>query len=165
MKLTSFQSIGIANSGLLADSINDADSTRKVYLLAAGLALLGVVLLVATVWFWRSTRPEPELLGPLEKMGERRFRRLDGRARKDALNSARSKNAKPMRWGLVHGDAPMSPEIDLEAAARTEMVGYDDLRDPAPPSNTSDEISQAIQEPDTDTGAAIDPLLRLQARD
>ena len=160
MKLTSFPSIARHAGGLLADSINDANSTRKVYLLAAGLALLGVVLLVATVWFWRSTRPEPELLGPLEKMGERQFRRLDGRARQDALNAARSTDAQPMHWGVVHGDVPLSPEIDLEAAARSEMVGFDDLRDPDPAVADYD-MSGDLDQPD----AVIDPLLRMQARD
>lgn len=160
MKLTSFPSIARRVGGLFADSINDADSTRKVYLLAAGLALLGVVLLVATVWFWRSTRPEPELLGPLEKMGERRFRQLDGRARQDALNSARAKDAEPMHWGVVRGDAPSSPEIDLEAAARSEVMGYDDLRDPEPAA-PDDDMSSDLAQPE----AAIDPLLRMQARD
>ena len=58
-------------SSVLADSINDVSSTRKVYLLAAGLALLGVALIGVTVWFWRTSRHDPQLLAPLEVMGQK----------------------------------------------------------------------------------------------
>ena len=123
---------------LLADTVNDASSTRKLYLLALGLALLGGLLLGVTVWFWRSTRPEPELLAPLEKMGTRRFRQLDGRTQKELLDAVRPEDAQPMRWGVVHGDPIPDAEIDLEAAARAEMIGYDDLREPEAESEVAD---------------------------
>src|SRR3954453_4130378 len=64
-------------SAVLADSINDVSSTRKVYLLAGALAVLGVLLIIVTVWFWRTTRHDPELLAPLEQMGTKRFRAVD----------------------------------------------------------------------------------------
>jgi hypothetical protein len=86
--------------GLLADSINDASSTRKVYLLAGGLALLGIALICITVWFWRSTRHDPELLAPLEVMGDKRFRRLGADGQRELLDSSRPADAMPLRWGV-----------------------------------------------------------------
>jgi hypothetical protein len=123
-------SISFHTAALLADSINDSSSTRKVYLLAAGLALLGVALVAITVWFWRSTRHDPELLGPLEVMGGRRFRRVDGGAQQQLLDGNRPADAQPMRWGVMRGDAA-GEEIDLRASLRSTPAGYDDLRDPS----------------------------------
>ncbi|MCU1391215.1 MAG: hypothetical protein JWL72_4553 [Ilumatobacteraceae bacterium] len=120
-----------ARLGVLADSINDSSSTRKVYLLAGGLALLGILLVVITVWFWRSTKHDPELLAPLEVIGGRRFRRLDGGSQQVALDTARPEAATPMRWGVQRGGASGGPEIDLRASSRTGLAGYDDLHDPA----------------------------------
>lgn len=127
--------------GLLADSVNDANSTRKVYLLAAGLAALGIALVAITVWFWRSTRHDPELLAPLEVMGARRFKRLEGGVQRELLDRSRPVDAKPMRWGVRRGGAGGGPEIDLRESLRTAPSGYDDLLDPAL-------IAVALAEPD-----------------
>jgi hypothetical protein len=129
MKLLSLHSLAPFVVGLLADSVNDVSSTRKVYLLAVGLAALGIALLIITVWFWRSTRPDPALLAPLEVMGERKFRSLDEFAQQDMLNSVRPEDAQPMRWGVVEGESLDGGVVDLEAAARAELKGFDDLRD------------------------------------
>jgi len=129
MKSLSLHSLAPFVVGILADSVNDDSSTRKVYLLAAGLAALGVALLIITVWFWRSTRADPALLAPLEVMGERKFRNLDDVAQQDLLNSVRPEDAQPMRWGVVEGESLNGGVIDLEAAARVELKGFDDLRD------------------------------------
>jgi hypothetical protein len=117
--------------GLLADSVNDANSTRKVYLLAAGLAVLGIALVAITVWFWRSTRHDPELLAPLEVIGGRRFRRLEGDAQQAVLDDARPVTATPMQWGVRRGEASGEPQIDLRASLRSAPAGYEDLHDPA----------------------------------
>jgi hypothetical protein len=118
-------------SAVLADSINDVSSTRKVYLLAAALVLLGIVLIVVTVWFWRTSRHDPELLAPLEVMGTKRFRTLDAKAQQQLLDSTRPADAEPMRWGLVRGDIPPEPEIDLRQAAQRGSESYEDLFEPA----------------------------------
>ncbi|MCU1398013.1 MAG: hypothetical protein JWN62_1122 [Acidimicrobiales bacterium] len=123
--------VSSARLGVLADSINDSSSTRKVYLLAGGLALLGIFLVMITVWFWRSTKHDPELLAPLEVIGARRFRRLDGGSQQAALDTARPDAATRTRWGVQRGNAGGGPEIDLRATSRTGLAGYDDLHDPA----------------------------------
>ncbi len=122
-----------ARAGVLADSINDADSTRKVYMLAAGLAALGIVLIAMTVWFWRSTRHDPELLAPLETLGSRRFRKMDDGSKRQLLDAVRPADAKPMRWGVVRGSATAEPEIDLGAIRHAAVSDYNDLREPAVP--------------------------------
>ena len=117
-------------AALLADSANDPDSTRKVYMLAGGLAVLGLVLIAITVWFWRNTRHDPELLGPLEAMGARKFSRLDSRSQLQLLDSVRPADAETLRGTSVDDSAPSEP-IDLKVAKSSVAAGYDDLRDDA----------------------------------
>lgn len=142
-----------ARAGVLADSINDADSTRKVYILAAGLAALGIVLIAMTVWFWRSTRHDPELLAPLETMGSRRFRKMDDGSKRQLLDAVRPADAKPMRWGVVRGSATAEPEVDLSAIRRAAVSGYDDLRDPAVPVIEAVAAVPVVTDPLVDEGA------------
>ncbi len=130
--------LSVAFSGVLADSINDASSTRKVYLLAIGLALLGVILIVITVWFWRTTRHDPEVLGPLEAMGTRRFRSVDDGSKQQLLDSARPAEAQPMKWGVVRGAATEQSDVELASAGGEGPEDFDDLREPVA---DSDELS------------------------
>ena len=155
MKLLSLHSLAPFAVGLLADSVNDVSSTRKVYLLAAGLAALGITLLIITVWFWRSTRPDPALLAPLEVMGERKFRNLDEVSQQDLLNSVRPEDAQPMRWGVVEGESLNGGVIDLEAAARAELKGFDDLRD----ADVVEEL--AVEEPAVEEAVVEAPIAEL----
>jgi hypothetical protein len=54
-------------------------------LIAAGVSLAGV-----TLWFWRESRPDNPVLGPLEVIGERRYKESDETARKEMLRKART---------------------------------------------------------------------------
>ena len=65
--------------------------------LGVSLKFVSVALLVvaagltwATVWFWRTARPEPESLAPLEIMSQREFAGADEDSRKKMLNSVRA---------------------------------------------------------------------------
>ena len=102
-------------AGVLADTINDANSTRKVYLLAAGLAALGLLLIAITVWFWRSTRHDPELLGPLEVLGGRKFRKLAGNEQRQILEESRPGDVKPLQWGVERGGPADGPAVTASA--------------------------------------------------
>ena len=102
-------------AGVLADTINDANSTRKVYLLAAGLAVLGLALIAITVWFWRSTRHDPELLAPLEVLGGRKFRKLEGNEQRQVLEESRPNDVKPLQWGVERGAAADDPVVTVSA--------------------------------------------------
>ena len=55
--------------------VGDAGSTRTVLVITAVLVVAAVVLSVITVWYWRSTVPDPEALAPLVEMTEKRRRR------------------------------------------------------------------------------------------
>ncbi|MCU1393150.1 MAG: hypothetical protein JWM34_1578 [Ilumatobacteraceae bacterium] len=164
MKLPSSHLLGLA-AGLrprvLADTVNDASSTHKVYLLAAALAALGIALVFITLWFWRSTRHDPELLAPLETIGARRFRKLDGGSQQALLDGARPAAATPMRWGVQRGGASGEPEIDLHKQ-RGQHGGYEDLHDPALIAVAMAESPEAGSEP---VVLANEPAARISAVD
>jgi hypothetical protein len=60
-----------------------------VRLVSAVLIVGGIGLLVLTIWFWRTSRPEPTALAPLEIMSERAFRKSKGVDRQFLLHQVR----------------------------------------------------------------------------
>ncbi|MFZ9707793.1 MAG: hypothetical protein ACO3CG_08150 [Ilumatobacteraceae bacterium] len=60
--------------------------------MAVGIALIvvGLVLSSVTIWFWRESRPDNPVLGPLEVMGEKAFKEADEATRKEMLRKART---------------------------------------------------------------------------
>ena len=60
--------------------------------MAVGIALIitGLALLGVTLWFWRASRLDNPVLGPLEVIGEREFRDADEATRKELLRRART---------------------------------------------------------------------------
>jgi len=64
--------------------VSDVGSTRTVLAITALLLVAAVVLAGVTVWYWRSTVPDPEALSSLSELGNSRKRsRL--RLRRNAL--------------------------------------------------------------------------------
>lgn len=60
-----------------------------VRLVSAVLIVGGVALLALTIWFWRTSRPEPTALAPLEIMSERTYRKSKGVDRQFLLQQVR----------------------------------------------------------------------------
>ena len=60
--------------------------------MAVGIALIitGLALLGVTLWFWRASRPDDPVLGPLEMIGEKEFKEADEATRKELLRRART---------------------------------------------------------------------------
>lgn len=60
--------------------------------MAVGITLIvvGVALLVITVWFWRASRPDDPVLGPLEVIGGKAFKEADEATRKNLLRKVRT---------------------------------------------------------------------------
>ena len=83
-----------------------------VNLIAGGLIFIGLGLLSATIIFWRSAHPDPELLGPLEIMYDRKFARANEQERLALRNQYRPVDADP----VVESEAPavLSREPDSE---------------------------------------------------
>jgi hypothetical protein len=108
--------------GTMAADLSDANADRIIYLVAAGLVVLGIALAVFTVWWWRSTRPEHPSLGPLEVMGEKRFRRSGAAERRQIIANSRPPGAQPLIT-----EPPPPEQVDLGSFAGRQAKGFDDL--------------------------------------
>lgn len=160
-------------------TIGDPDGTRTVAAIIALLVALGVGLVMIAVWLHRTTRPDPELLAPLEVMGERKWRRADPVAQRRTLDEVRPDDARPLEPSV----AP--PAFDAAFDAGPTGVGFDDLHadhdaesdvDGAasegsrPPSRAGlappigDVTPQQLDRPDDDFTHEIDPELLAAAR-
>jgi hypothetical protein len=109
---------------VLADQLTDTRAEVLVWIAAGGLAILGLVLLVSTVLWWRGTRPEPEALAPLEVMSQRRWDRASDAERRRLLDEFRPADASARR--------PVPVALDLAELTRDRPDSFDDLREDAP---------------------------------
>lgn len=102
----------VLSSLVAAERVTDTANERVVTGLVIGLVLVGILVILATVWFWCSTRPDHEALIGLELLAR----------------SARSGEADDIQGGDVengdvHGeDAPRS---DASAEAMSSGSGSD----------------------------------------
>lgn len=91
-------------------------SDMRINVLGGGLVVLGLVLLVATLSFWRSAVEDPEVLAPLEVMADRRFSRADMSRRIAMLNKVRPLGAQPL-------DQPASADRPVAAPRTVDEPG------------------------------------------
>lgn len=110
-----------------------------INLLGGGLVVLGIVLLVVTLAFWRSANVDPEVLAPLEVMADRKFARSDDSRRLALLNMVRPEGAEPI---TQHAVAPVLTREPLAEPAPT-------FQDPFPHDDDAVDV----------VPATIDPLL------
>jgi hypothetical protein len=114
-------------------------SKLSVNLIGGGLVILGIVLLIATLAFWRSAIGDPEVLAPLEIMADRAFARAGQAKRTEMLNEVRTDGAEP----IIHHVAPAV--LMREPISEPEKP----FRDPFPHDDDAVDVLPSI----------IDPLL------
>jgi hypothetical protein len=66
-------------------------------MIAIGGGLVGV-----TIWFWNAARPDPEVLAPLEIMGDRDFVRASDRDKIRLLDAVRIDVSENQHSGLAN---------------------------------------------------------------
>ncbi len=104
-------------------AIGDPEGTRTMTSIVALLAMLGLALVLLAVWLFKTTRPDPSLLAPLEAMSERKWRRADPVWQRRRLDHLRPEGAQP----LAPSVAP--PDIDESFDLGPAGTGFDDLHD------------------------------------
>jgi hypothetical protein len=109
-------------AAVLADELSDAEATRRVLLTAGGLVLIGVLLLIATVWWWRATRPDHPVLGPLEVMSDRGWVKAGVEERRRLIESNRPSGSLP-----AVAEIAVPEPIDLSVLVATVPPTPDDL--------------------------------------
>lgn len=143
-------------------AVGDPSSTRTVYAVVIALGCIGLALLILGIWLTKQTKPDPELLAPLERMDERSWRRQDPAQRRRTLDEVRPSGASPV------DPSQGVPEVDDDfRRSRPAAANFDDLRDqleadargyplpidaPAPrtlppPKNDGDDTAELDQDP------------------
>ena len=128
-------------TSLALAATRDPGSTRLVYSIVIALGLLGIGLAVFAWWLTRVTRPDRELLAPLEAIQSRRWRRLDPAGRRRLLDELRPEGAEPQ------DPAPSAPRRDDEFG---DLPTIRDVRELAP---TDDDLP-AVSPPEPDSTTA-----------
>lgn len=87
---------------------SDPASTRLVYAMIFGLVLIGLAFIGLAIWLIRRTRVDPEVLAPLERMGDSAWLKRDSSTQRRLLDEVRPPGAVPLRA------EPAAPTIDKE---------------------------------------------------
>jgi hypothetical protein len=104
-------------------AVGDPARTRTVWAAVLALVALGIVLAVVAAWLVRATRRDPEVLGPLEVLGERSFRSGDPVWQRRRLDEARPPGAVPL------DRLPPPPVTDDAFEHGPVAEGFEDLVD------------------------------------
>jgi hypothetical protein len=119
-------------------SAGDPGSTRLVYAMVAGLTVIGVALVLLAIWLLRQTRYDPPVLAPLERMGDRDWRRQrDPATQRRVLDEVRPEGAQPFR----PESSPPSIDEEFDLPARP-VASMSDLA--APEADSRSQTPQGI---------------------
>lgn len=120
----SYRSAAVAGPlALMASAVGDPDGTRAVTSIVTLLVVIGLLLVMVAVWLFRTTRHDPEVLAPLEIMGDRSWRRADPVWQRRKLDEVRPEGAEPLQPSA----AP--PDLDEAFDLGPTVIGFDDLHD------------------------------------
>jgi hypothetical protein len=99
-----------------------------VTVISAVLILGGMGLFGLTIWFWRTSRPEPEALAPLEIMSERAYLKSKGVDRAFLLNMVRpSKEAEVLAVSSEHEPVNIDPDIRVKKEKKPRLIEREEL--------------------------------------
>jgi len=94
-----------------------------VTVISAVLILGGIGLFGLTIWFWRTSRPEPEALAPLEIMSERAYLKSKGVDRAFLLNMVRpARKTEEIPVAFQHEPVSVVPDIRVKKEKKPRLV-------------------------------------------
>lgn len=147
-------------AGLLLASADVSSSDLGVYTVIGALMLVGVVLILIAAWLVRATKPEMELLAPLERMSDRSWRKLDPEVRRQELDSLRPDGARPVDRSSGVDPEPDTPEPGTRESGTPAVDDVDpnEAENAGPASSASESASTApsVPAPSNDPGAGDD---------
>lgn len=137
------------SSTVAAVGAGDPGSSRLVYAMVLGLVVVGIALVFLGFWIIRQTRPDLEVLAPLERMGDGDWKKRDPSTQRRMLDEVRPDGARPL------ASEPPPPPIDAEFEQSDHPVAsFSDLgpglvaeeRDPTPVERGEATIAEAVDE-------------------
>lgn len=140
-------------AGIDTRSVGDTGSSVVVLVVAMALVAAGVALTGITVWFWRSTRPDPEALAPLVVMSSKRWRLGNPIERRQALDVARPGSTVAVLEPVADEsltDESRAADAVTQTPAADEVVANSEIRTEIPV-----EIAFAPDEPVAQTADGL----------
>jgi hypothetical protein len=113
-------------------SVIFAANSTTINVVGVLLVLLGILLFVTTVAFWRAAVEDPSVLAPLEVMADRKFARANEERRVDMLNSVRSDGAALIEYHIAPPVLMREPVSEPEQPFRDPYPHDDDAVDLVP---------------------------------
>ncbi len=145
------------------------DTTTTVKTVGALLVLFGLVIVAFTVWYWRTAKPEPEALAPLEMMSARRFAGADPMSQQRLLDEVRPEGSSAPKETvrMVMQAVVMATQAEKIEAARIVAEREEREKAKAARRESGEAIEEWVQGGDdhvdddlpTRANAPIDPLL------
>ena len=134
------------------------ETTTAVKTVGAVLVVFGVLLAVFTYFYWKSARPEPEALAPLEVMSAKRFATTDPLDQQRLLDEVRPEGmvAPKETVRMAMQAVVMATQAEKIEAARLASERAERERRLA--ENSEEQLAQDADLP-TRANAPIDPLL------
>lgn len=135
------------------------ETTTTIKTVGAVLVLFGIGLAVFTYYYWKSVRPEPEALAPLEVMSAKKFATTDPLNQQRLLDEVRPEGmAAPKETvRLAMHAVVMATQAEKIEAARI-AAEREELARLAVERVEGDELESDVDLP-TRANAPIDPLL------
>jgi FtsZ-interacting cell division protein ZipA len=141
--------LAVATPAVVLVAAGDPRSSRIVYAMVVGLVVIGVALVLLGVWLVRQTRPDLEVLAPLERMGDGDWKKRDPSTQRRMLDEVRPEGAQPLT------PEPKPPPIDAEFEADHPVASFSDLG-PGLVAEHRDPTPVAADQLDTDTDVDVD---------
>lgn len=99
-----------------------SSSDLGVYTIVGSLMAVGVIFILIAAWLFKATKPEMELLSPLERMSERSWKKLDPAMQRRELDDLRPAGARPI------ARSTQIPSIDEDFEKPVpDVANFDDL--------------------------------------
>ena len=154
----------VPSSAVALVGTGDPASSRLVYAMVIGLILIGLLLVLLGIWIIRQTRADLDVLAPLERMGDREWKKRDRSTQRRMLDEVRPEGASPL------APATQPPSLDDEFELDEHPVtSFSDLgpgvlseeRDPTPVGDDLELIIEPAVEPAADpvVEPAVDPVV------
>lgn len=135
------------------------ETTTTIKTVGAVLVLFGIALAVFTYYYWKSARPEPEALAPLEVMSAKKFATTDPLNQQRLLDEARPEGMAAPKETVrmaMHAVVMATQAEKIEAA---RLAAEREERERLAAERGGDHDSDSDDDLPTRANAPIDPLL------
>lgn len=131
------------------NTVSDSGSTAVVLVVTGLLVLAGLGMSALAYWYWKSTIPDPESLGPLHSMSARSFTALDEIEQRKALDALRPSLASTMTAESPSAAVADGEKVDESMRERTTIEDVvEDVVDIWPGDDWSDLDALQSQKPE-----------------